>query len=245
MRAFGILILTAGFALAQDSAKQTADLVRAVEEQLAASMKARAADTQAVAELERKLAELRKQYTESYPDIRKAVADLNALRAKMAAQTDRSRALEDKVRADQAMLRAQEAKMRAELEQKIGQTLQKPSVLPALPETWWRNESAAKTIGLTAAQIKRMDEIFQQSRLKLIDQKAALDKEEAILEPLVEAESIDESRAATQLDKVAQARAELEKTRGRMLLGIRKQLDTEQWHKLKETRAIAEKMTLR
>jgi Spy/CpxP family protein refolding chaperone len=90
-----------------------------------------------------------------------------------------------------------------------------------------------------------MDEVFQQSRLKLIDQKAALDKEEAILEPLVEQEAIDESKAAAQLDRVAQARAELEKTRGRMLLGIRKQLDMEQWRKLKETRAIVEKMTLR
>lgn len=79
-----------------------------------------------------------------------------------------------------------------------------------------------------------MEDIFQQHRLKLIDLNAALEKEEVTLEPLVAADTLDEGRLTSQIDRVAQARAELEKSRGRMLVGIRKVLEPEQWRKLSE-----------
>ena len=84
-----------------------------------------------------------------------------------------------------------------------------------------------------------MDDVFQQSRLKLIDLIAALEREEVTLEPLVAAEPLDESRITAQIDRVAQARAELEKANGRMLLGIRKLLTPEQWSKLSQLSAPA------
>jgi hypothetical protein len=219
-----------------------------------------AAASATIDELRAKITQLSKTYNAQHPEViatreRLAQAEAELARsqaelAKLDAQNKAVRAAQELSRANGESFYAVEAKIRAareraEAERKLSQTLEKPSVLPPLPETWWRNEAAAKALGLSSTQIKRMDEVFQQSRLKLIDQKAALDKEEAILEPLVEQEAIDESKAAAQLDRVAQARAELEKTRGRMLLGIRKQLDMEQWRKLKETRAIVEKMTLR
>ncbi len=79
-----------------------------------------------------------------------------------------------------------------------------------------------------------MEEIFQQNRLKLIDLNAALEKQEVTLEPLVAAETLNEAKLTAQIDRVAQARAELEKSRGRMLVGIRKVLEPEQWRKLSE-----------
>jgi Spy/CpxP family protein refolding chaperone len=90
----------------------------------------------------------------------------------------------------------------------------------------------AQKLGLTADQQKKMDEIFQQHRLKLIDLNASLQKEEAILEPLVESDQPEESKIVTQIDRVAQARAELEKANARMLLGIRRVLNPDQWKKL-------------
>jgi Spy/CpxP family protein refolding chaperone len=87
-------------------------------------------------------------------------------------------------------------------------------------------------LGLTADQQKRIDGLFQQSRLKLIDLSAAVQKEEAILEPLLEADRPDESQVLAQIDRVAQARAELEKANARMLLGFRGVLTLEQWKKL-------------
>jgi len=102
---------------------------------------------------------------------------------------------------------------------------------------WWDNPQVAKDINLQADQKQKMDDIFQQSRLKLIDQHAALQKEEATLEPLMSADSPDEGKILAQIDKVAQARAELEKSNARMLLAMRQVLTSDQWTKLKAARA--------
>jgi protein CpxP len=98
---------------------------------------------------------------------------------------------------------------------------------------WWNNPEMAQKLGLTPEQQKKIDEVFQQSRLKLIDLNASLQKEEVILEPLVGADQPDESKILPQIDRVAQARAELEKANARMLLGIRRVLTPEQWKKLR------------
>src|SRR5438034_5382444 len=102
-----------------------------------------------------------------------------------------------------------------------------------LSGTWWRDPDWVKTLGLTADQQKKMDDSFQQYRLKLIDLNAALEKEELILEPLVEnVRPSDEAKIQAQIDRVAEARAELEKANARMLLGIRQVLTQDQWNKL-------------
>ncbi|HEV2688739.1 MAG TPA: Spy/CpxP family protein refolding chaperone [Bryobacteraceae bacterium] len=100
------------------------------------------------------------------------------------------------------------------------------------PGRWWNNPEMAQKLGLTADQQKKMDDIFQQSRLRLIDLNAALQKEEAIMEPLVSADQPEEAKVLAQIDRVAQARAELEKANARMLLGIRRTLNPDQWKKL-------------
>lgn len=100
------------------------------------------------------------------------------------------------------------------------------------PGRWWDNPEFSKKLSLTPGQQKTMDDIFQKSRFKLIDLMAALQKEEAIMEPLVNADQPDESRVVAQIDKVAQARANLEKANARMLLGIRRVLTPDQWKKL-------------
>ncbi len=98
---------------------------------------------------------------------------------------------------------------------------------------WWTRPEMAQKLGLTADQTKKMDDTFQQYRLKLIDLNASVQREETIMEPLVAAEQPDEAKIVAQIDKVAQARAELEKANARMLLGIRRLLTPEQWNKLK------------
>ena len=74
----------------------------------------------------------------------------------------------------------------------------------------------AQRLGLTADQTKKMDDTFQQYRLKLIDLNATLQKEETIIEPLLGTDQPDETKIVAQIDKVAQARAELEKANARM-----------------------------
>jgi Spy/CpxP family protein refolding chaperone len=104
--------------------------------------------------------------------------------------------------------------------------------LTGLTGMWWRNPQYVSILGLTAEQQKKMDAVFQASRVNLIDLKATLDKEEAILEPLLEAEQLDEAKALTQIDRVANARAELEKGNARMLLGFRQVLTSGQWNRV-------------
>jgi len=100
------------------------------------------------------------------------------------------------------------------------------------PGRWWNHPEMARKLGLTADQQKKMDDIFQQSRLRLIDLNASLQREETIMQPLMEADQPDEAKILEQIDKVAQARAELEKANARMLLGIRRTLTLDQWKKL-------------
>ena len=109
-------------------------------------------------------------------------------------------------------------------------------LLPGPAGRWWNNPELAQKLNLTADQQKKMDDIFQQHRLKLIDLNASLEKEEVTLEPLVQSDQPDESRIVAQIDRVAQARAELEKANARMLLGIRRVLNQEQWKRLQAER---------
>lgn len=133
------------------------------------------------------------------------------------------------LQSQQATLRAQIAALRAELER---DKADQASVSVPLRERWWRRASTVQSLGLTTDQQKNMDDVFQQFRIKLIDANAALQRTEAALDPLVSAQPLDDGKITAQIDRVAEARAELEKVNGRMLLGIRKLLTPAQWAKL-------------
>jgi len=101
---------------------------------------------------------------------------------------------------------------------------------------WWKNPRIVQRLSLTAEQTKKMDDIFQQSRIQLIDLKANVEKQQVMLEPLLSANSVDTTKTLAQIDKVADARAELEKANAKMLLGIRGVLTPDQWTKLRDHR---------
>lgn len=106
----------------------------------------------------------------------------------------------------------------------------------APPGMWWKNPMVVQRLTLTPEQTKKMDDIFQQSRLQLIDLKANVEKQQVLLEPMLSANPLDSTKAMAQIDKVAQSRADLEKTHARMLLGIRTVLTADQWTKLNDRR---------
>lgn len=97
---------------------------------------------------------------------------------------------------------------------------------------WWKNPMVVQRLSLTADQTKRMDDIFQKSRLELIDLRAKLETQNALLEPMLSETPFDAAKAEAQIDKVAEARANLEKADARMLIGIRGVLTPDQWTKL-------------
>jgi hypothetical protein len=189
------------------------------------------------------------------------VASAPALSAPLFQDTAQNAAEADlikKKQAEAAAVTAKLAEMKAEVEQKLedarsqrqklleangavpvkvkAQTVSPLASLQAsVKGTFWRDPERVKSLDLSTAQQTKMDEIFQQYRLRLIDKTAALQKEEVILEPLFGATRPlpeNESRILTQIDKIAEARAELEKTNSRMLVGILQNLTAEQWNKL-------------
>ena len=86
---------------------------------------------------------------------------------------------------------------------------------------WWQNPSMARKLGLTRDQQRKLEDVFQQHRLKLIDLTASLDREQAILDPLLASDHPQESSVLAQFDRVAQARLELERANARMIWGFR------------------------
>jgi Spy/CpxP family protein refolding chaperone len=110
----------------------------------------------------------------------------------------------------------------------------RPPMERAMPHgRWWNNPEMVQKLSLTSDQQKKMDDIFQQNRLRLIDLNANTQREEVTMEPLMAADTPDEPKILAQIDKIAQARAELEKANARFLLGIRRILTQEQWKKLR------------
>jgi Spy/CpxP family protein refolding chaperone len=100
------------------------------------------------------------------------------------------------------------------------------------PGIWWHNPDLVQKLTLTPDQVKRMDDILQQSRLQLIDLRANVEKQELLMEPMLAANPPDTNKVLAQIDHTAQARAELEKANAKMLLGIRNVLTPDQWTKL-------------
>jgi Spy/CpxP family protein refolding chaperone len=99
--------------------------------------------------------------------------------------------------------------------------------------SWWKHQDVIERLGLTPEQQKKIDDVFQQFRVRLIDHTAAVDREEAIMEQLMTAEPVDPVKVRPQIDRVADARAQLEKTNANMLLEMRLVLTKEQWEALK------------
>ncbi len=97
---------------------------------------------------------------------------------------------------------------------------------------WWNNSSTIERLKLTDDQRKAMDAILLQHREKLIDLRADLQKAELALQPLMGADTPNDAAIIAQIDKVVQARAELERANARFLLAIRDKLTVEQWKQI-------------
>ncbi|HKF50584.1 MAG TPA: Spy/CpxP family protein refolding chaperone [Terracidiphilus sp.] len=102
---------------------------------------------------------------------------------------------------------------------------------------WWNNPKVADQLKLTDDQRKSMDDILQQHMENLVDMRGNLEKAELGMQPLMSQDQPNESAILAQIDKVAQARAELEKANARFLLALRAKLTPDQWKALQTMRA--------
>jgi Spy/CpxP family protein refolding chaperone len=100
------------------------------------------------------------------------------------------------------------------------------------PRKWWKDSDTVKQLGLSDGQATQIEQAFTDSKMRLIDMVAALQKEELKLETLINADQPNENAVSNQVDQVVQARGKLEKEHAMMMLNIRRLLSAEQWKKL-------------
>jgi TonB family protein len=95
---------------------------------------------------------------------------------------------------------------------------------------WWTNTALVQQLGLTDDQKAKIERTFENHRQSIVSGTALLEKEEAQLGRLLEAEPLDRSAVLTQIDRVVQARGEIERANAAMTM--REILTRAQWMQL-------------
>lgn len=101
---------------------------------------------------------------------------------------------------------------------------------------FWNNPKIVEKLQLSEEQRKEMDAILLEHRENLVDMRGAVEKAELEMQPLMGADQPNESAVLAQIDKIAAARAELEKANARFLLAIRAKLTPDQWKQVQAFR---------
>jgi Spy/CpxP family protein refolding chaperone len=115
--------------------------------------------------------------------------------------------------------------------------LERALTLPGMEGRWWVNPRVVEQLKISEEEQKTLDGILIEHREKLIDLRASLQKTELKMEELAMADKLDEAAVTEQIDRVAQARAELEKANAHYLLAIWSKLTPEQRTMVKEYRS--------
>lgn len=102
------------------------------------------------------------------------------------------------------------------------------------PGRWWDDKQFAKQLKLRPDQQRRMDSVFDQNRTVLIKRFQDLEIEQIRMESLVHSKTVDEPSLFAQIDRIAQARAELEKANTHLLLQLRSEMDADQLSRLEQ-----------
>jgi Spy/CpxP family protein refolding chaperone len=102
---------------------------------------------------------------------------------------------------------------------------------------WWTNTNLVAQLGLTEDQKARIERAFQNHRQNLTSWSRELERAEAQLARLLEADVIDRVSVTTQIQGVVHARGEMEKVNALMTLDMREVLTRAQWTQLQSLQA--------
>ncbi len=102
--------------------------------------------------------------------------------------------------------------------------------------TWWKDSELATKLKLTEQQKQQLEQTFLDYRLKLVDLHANVERDELKLQPLMDADQLNEAQISTALDQLIADRGKLEKANAMMNVSMRKVLSTEQWKQLQSLR---------
>jgi Spy/CpxP family protein refolding chaperone len=100
---------------------------------------------------------------------------------------------------------------------------------------WW-DSPVVKDLNLSPEQLQKVQTTVHDSRSKLIDLHAAVQKAELDVDDAFNAESFDVRRATEAVDRLSAARAETGKALAQLSVHLRAVLTTEQWKELQKRR---------
>lgn len=116
------------------------------------------------------------------------------------------------------------------------------AVLPAMGQNmprgafaWW-DSPVVKDLNLSKDQLQRVQSTVHDSRSKLIDLRATVQKAELDVEDAFNAEPFDARRATEAVDRLASARAETGKSLALLSVNLRSVLTADQWRELQKRR---------
>jgi Spy/CpxP family protein refolding chaperone len=98
---------------------------------------------------------------------------------------------------------------------------------------WWKNSEIASKLQLNDQQVQQLQNTFYQHRLKLIDLRANIEKQDLALQQLLDAPNPNDSAILAQVDQRSAARNQLDREFTQMTLDFRKILTPDQWKQLR------------
>jgi len=107
-----------------------------------------------------------------------------------------------------------------------------------LPGRWWDDKKTVKSLKLRTEQQQRMDDIFNANKGNLVSLYENLQREQQRFVSMSREDLQDETKVFAEIDRVAQARGDLEKASFHFQMQIRKEMDSDQVAAL--DKAIAE-----
>ena len=101
------------------------------------------------------------------------------------------------------------------------------------PGKWWKDPQVSQKLSLSNDQISKLDDAYNKSRRKMIEQKSKIERERFELQNLLEKKKIDEKAIQKQHQKVEKAKSNLSSDRMKFIMDVRKIIGSEKYRQLK------------
>jgi Spy/CpxP family protein refolding chaperone len=98
---------------------------------------------------------------------------------------------------------------------------------------WWKNSEIASKLQLSDQQVQQLENTFYQHRLKLVDLRANIEKQDLVMQQLLDAPTPNDAAIMAQVDQRSAARNQLDREFTQMTLDFRKILTPDQWKQLR------------
>lgn len=98
---------------------------------------------------------------------------------------------------------------------------------------WWYNPQIQENLNLSKKEVGKLDELFANSRRKLIKLKSEVENEQFELDQLLGQNKVDDAKVKKQFQKLEKARNKLANERLQFVIGVRNLLGPERFQQLK------------